>query len=176
MRILAVLSACIAIAHALSTDHFASDQAIFSAENRHEHTAEAEQDRVKSLPGAEDLDFDLFAGYVGIFIYFLLATAFFYRSLSLLTPFLCHLTGTSLSMTMQEDLYSTPWQNPLPPNPTKILSFFSSMAAPAAPVLAAGLCLNLALSTQRQEALASSKTNMHGISWPTYCFWSPLHL
>lgn len=62
MRILALLAALAVGAHALLSDR--SDQSIVASQNSNKPTLEAEQDRVVSLPGAVDLDFELFAGQV----------------------------------------------------------------------------------------------------------------
>jgi hypothetical protein len=61
MRILGLVCILAIGAHALS-DH--QDQFIFADPLISEHTSEAEQDRVTSLPGVDSLDFDLFAGQV----------------------------------------------------------------------------------------------------------------
>ncbi|KAH7624110.1 putative Serine carboxypeptidase 24 [Nannochloris sp. 'desiccata'] len=63
MRTLALLAALAVGARALISDHI--DQSILVAsQNSNKHTSDAEQDRVTSLPGAGDLDFELFAGQV----------------------------------------------------------------------------------------------------------------
>ncbi|KAL4518207.1 hypothetical protein Ndes2437A_g04505 [Nannochloris sp. 'desiccata'] len=65
MRTLALLAALAVGARALISDHI--DQSILVAsQNSNKHTSDAEQDRVTSLPGAGDLDFELFAGYITV--------------------------------------------------------------------------------------------------------------
>lgn len=63
MRTFGLLAALAVGAHALLSDH--SNQSIsVASQNSNKHTLEAELDRVTSLPGAGDLDFELFAGKV----------------------------------------------------------------------------------------------------------------
>ena len=66
MRILPLLCALAVGAHALS-DHLIDQSLFLTAKVNKKRTSEAEQDRVHSLPGTGDLDFDLFAGQVATF-------------------------------------------------------------------------------------------------------------
>jgi hypothetical protein len=62
MQAIAFLTAALAVGAYALPDHINDQSISLSFVPNIKHTSEAERDRVHSLPGAEELTFDLFAG------------------------------------------------------------------------------------------------------------------